>query len=212
MNIFYLDSDPKIAAQMHCDKHCVKMITEYAQLLSTAHRILDGTEYIERTANNRSIKRWKLTDKEMDSTLYRSTHANHPSAVWARQSTQNYEFLYELYTELAKEYTKRYHKNHRAYELPKDLLKNPPMKCEDDEFTEPPPAMPEHCKVSNDSVTSYRNYYLMEKTSFARWKFTKEPLWYTIGLQEQRKASSAQRTKNHILGIHKQNNFSISGI
>ena len=41
MNIFYLDKDPKIAAQMHCDKHCVKMILEYAQLLSTAHRILD---------------------------------------------------------------------------------------------------------------------------------------------------------------------------
>ena len=42
MNIFYLDKNPKIAAEMHCDKHVVKMITETAQLLSTAHRILDG--------------------------------------------------------------------------------------------------------------------------------------------------------------------------
>ncbi len=42
MNIFYLDSDPRICAQMHNDKHCVKMILEYAQLLSTAHRVIDG--------------------------------------------------------------------------------------------------------------------------------------------------------------------------
>jgi hypothetical protein len=32
MNIFYLDEDPKICAQYHCDKHVVKMIIEYAQL------------------------------------------------------------------------------------------------------------------------------------------------------------------------------------
>ena len=42
MNIFYLDPRPDTAAEMHCDKHCVKMILEYAQMLSTAHRVLDG--------------------------------------------------------------------------------------------------------------------------------------------------------------------------
>ena len=35
MNIFYLDKRPDDAAEMHCDKHCVKMILEYAQMLST---------------------------------------------------------------------------------------------------------------------------------------------------------------------------------
>ena len=38
MNIFYLDTRPKESAVMHCDKHCVKMILETAQLLCTAHR------------------------------------------------------------------------------------------------------------------------------------------------------------------------------
>jgi len=33
MNIFILDNNPKLAAQYHCDKHCVKMILESAQLL-----------------------------------------------------------------------------------------------------------------------------------------------------------------------------------
>ena len=42
MNIFYLSSCPQEAAESHNDKHCVKMILEYAQMLSTAHRELDG--------------------------------------------------------------------------------------------------------------------------------------------------------------------------
>jgi len=34
MNVFALHTDPVIAAQMHADKHVVKMIIEYAQLTS----------------------------------------------------------------------------------------------------------------------------------------------------------------------------------
>ena len=43
MNIFILDNDPVKAAQQQCDKHIPKMIVESAQMLSTAHRMLDGT-------------------------------------------------------------------------------------------------------------------------------------------------------------------------
>lgn len=42
MNIFVLDFDTEVCARYHCDKHVVKMIVEYAQLLSTAHHVLDG--------------------------------------------------------------------------------------------------------------------------------------------------------------------------
>jgi antirestriction protein len=39
MNIFVLSNDPKIAAQDHCDKHCVKMVLElYRQLGSAVRR------------------------------------------------------------------------------------------------------------------------------------------------------------------------------
>ena len=44
MNIFYLDTNPALCAEYHCDKHVVKMIIEYAQMLSTAHRVIDGEE------------------------------------------------------------------------------------------------------------------------------------------------------------------------
>ena len=73
MNIFYLHEDPVQNAKWHIDKHIVKMPIEYAQLMSTAHRMLDGHMYIGRTANNRRIKRWKLLD-ERDDILYKASH------------------------------------------------------------------------------------------------------------------------------------------
>lgn len=41
MNIFMLDKDVTKAAQAHCDTHVSKMVTELAQMLSTAHHLLD---------------------------------------------------------------------------------------------------------------------------------------------------------------------------
>ena len=61
MNVFVLDYDPKTAAEMHCDKHVVKMILETAQLLSTSHRMLDGFEYIGESRSGRKARRWRLT-------------------------------------------------------------------------------------------------------------------------------------------------------
>ena len=46
MNIFYLHEDPIQNAKWHIDKHIVKMPIEYAQLMSTAHRMLDGEMYL----------------------------------------------------------------------------------------------------------------------------------------------------------------------
>ena len=54
MNIFYLHKDPVICAEYHIDKHVVKMPIEYAQLMSTAHRVLDGELYLGKTKNNRN--------------------------------------------------------------------------------------------------------------------------------------------------------------
>ena len=79
MNIFYLHEDPVQNAMWHIDKHIVKMPIEYGQLLSTAHRILDGWEYLDKTKNGRRIKRWRLFDERED-LLYKASHVNHPSA------------------------------------------------------------------------------------------------------------------------------------
>ncbi len=44
-------------------------------------------------------------------------------------------------------------------------------------FTEPTPAMPDHYKVAGDSIQSYKNYYLGDKTRMFSWKNRSAPSW-----------------------------------
>jgi hypothetical protein len=188
MNIFYLHFDPKTCAQYHCDKHVVKMIIEYAQLLSTAHRILDGTEYIEQKyvqgsfpARWRKMKRWKLDDHR-EPILYKASHINHPSGVWVRQSLDHYQWLWNLASELCQEYRHRYggekDKQHKTSLVIQKLSFAPDNIARNGLFTEPPQAMPVDAKIPGDSISAYRNYYKMYKTRFATWKNREIPEWY----------------------------------
>jgi hypothetical protein len=177
MNIFYLHPDPRICAEFHNDKHVVKMIIEYAQLMSTAHRVLDGEEYIDLTANGRKIKRWRLPD-EREQELMKASHMNHPSGVWTRASDLNYLWLYQLWRQLLVEYTHRYGKNHSCERLI-NALSVIPKNIKIGFFTEPTPAMPDDVKVLGDSLASYRNYYTKNKTHLAKWKKRSVPDWYT---------------------------------
>ena len=177
MNIFYLDPDPKICAQMHVSKHVVKMIIEYAQLMSTAHRVLDGTEYTDLTANGRRIKRWRLDD-EREQSLMKASHINHPSAIWCRENLANYQWLYTMWRHLLDEYKFRYGKIHACARLELDL-RFPPTKIKLGDFFAPTPAMPQELKIlaenpvpgrKYDSLKSYHNYYIKDKIRFASWK------------------------------------------
>ena len=182
MNIFYLHSNPKIAAEYHVDKHCVKMILETCQLLSTAHRVLDGVETIGVSPSGRKQKRWVLPDSR-DQVLYSATHINHPSAVWVRQSARNYLWLFDLYVNLMDEYTYRYGKVHKCAALLRSLAVSPNNISYTKEFTEPTPAMPDKYKVPGNSVQSYHNYYNGEKQRMFSWKKRDIPDWI-INVQE----------------------------
>ena len=177
MNVFYLDSDPKVCAEQHCDKHVVKMILEYAQLLSTAHRVLDGIQSVGISKTGRKQTSYDLPDSR-ELKLYRATHINHPSAAWVRKSSGNYDWLYVMWRELMSEYTFRYHKRHACEKLIQQLRKLP-YNIPQGRFTEPPPAMPDYCKIPGDSIRSYRNYYIQEKASFAKWK-RETPQWFVL--------------------------------
>lgn len=172
MNIFYLHPDPKTCAQMHVDKHCVKMILESAQLLSTAHRYLDG---VETTGPNTRGRVWHLPDIR-EQIMYKATHINHPSCVWARHSINNYSWLFALFCDLMDEYTHRYGKHHKCESMKLALSKRP-NNLTKVEWTEPTPAMPDEYKVPGNSVKSYRNYYLGEKTRMFSWKNREKPDW-----------------------------------
>jgi len=110
MNIFYLHNDTKTCAELHVDKHVVKMIVEYAQLLSTAKRMTDGIKYEAKSKTGRKVQRYRLENPNEEATIYKAVHYHHPSAVWARSSTQHYNWLYSLFRELGREYTHRYKK------------------------------------------------------------------------------------------------------
>jgi hypothetical protein len=176
MNIFYLSEDPKVCAQYHCDKHVVKMILEYAQLLSTAHRVLDG-EHVKVISNSgkRMVSNWKLDDSS-DAVLYKVAHVSHPSNIWTRTSGHHYIWLWRLWHNLCLEYTERYNKTHVSWKKLRTYLSIPPQNIQDNGFQPPPQCMPDDCK-KNDTVQAYQDFYMAHKREFATWK-TQVPSWF----------------------------------
>jgi hypothetical protein len=182
MNIFYLDNDPKLCAKMHNDKHVVKMILEYAQLLSTAHRVIDGVLTTDRGGTAGRKRTTYILSDNRDAMLYRATHINHPSAVWVRKRESHYRWLFSLWIELMEEYTYRYGKVHASARLI-SFLNKPPTNIEyGGGFDEPTPAMPDDYKVVNDSIASYRTYYLNDKVKMSRWTNSPMPTWFADGI------------------------------
>ena len=49
-------------------------------------------------------------------------------------------------------------------------------------FYPPTPAMPDDCKIQNNSLASYHKYYIEHKKHFAKWTKRDVPLWFTEGL------------------------------
>ena len=183
MNIFYLHREPQICAEMHCDRHVLKMIIEYAQLMSTAHRVLDGEEYYALTANGRKIKRWRMPDEKYENGLMKASHVHHPSNVWVRASKANYVWLNQMWNHLLLEYTHRYGKRHACADR-MDVLYAWPENIPDGPFTPPTPAMPDDCKIANNSLASYHKYYIEKKVSFAKWTKREIPTWFQNGINK----------------------------
>lgn len=176
MNIFFLSISVRRCAKYHFDKHVVKMILEYAQLLSTAWHILDED----------MAKQYHEEEK-----IYKKTHYNHPSAKWVREHLNNYRYVSRLALELCKEWRSRYgHPRTKLHASEKKLLflhNNPPKsipvfnikkssinpKC----FTLPAPqAMHDECKYKPAkksfaaTIIAYRRYYQSEhKAHICQW-------------------------------------------
>lgn len=166
MNIFVTDIDPAKSAENLCDKHVVKMVCETAQLLSTAHHVLD----------NRDVCGLK------------ATHVNHPCAKWVRMSTGNYMWLFQHFCTLLEQYTKRYGKIH-AYDKHAVVLSRFPTNlpfaertefvyCGEEDskhyighiiFNNGAIELPDKSEFVLDVIQSYRNYYVNHKLGFAKW-------------------------------------------
>lgn len=177
MNIFYVDSDPEVAARNMVDRHVVKMILETAQLLSTAHRVIDGEEFVGQSQSGRKAKRWRLSGNA-DAIMYAATHINHPSAVWVRENSANYVWLYDHLLALGREYTYRYGRTHLTIDKLKDILKDAPANIEQSKvMTKMPSCMDKQYIISLDPIINYRNYYNYGKTDLLRWSNRPPPKW-----------------------------------
>lgn len=142
-----------------CDKHVVKMILESAQMLSTAHRVLDESN---------------------DAELYKTAHKNHPCSIWVRKSSENYSWLYSHFKALSEEYTYRYGKIHSSWQKLGKILNKMPKNITMNERSPFAIAMKQYpeCIVENDPIQSYRNYYRVAKKDFAKWTKREEPEWW----------------------------------
>lgn len=185
MNIFVLSDNAVEAAQMQCDKHIVKMVTESAQMLSTAHRLLDGGLTTKSSkSGKRMLKYWQLDDAR-EPVLMKNVHERHPCTIWTMMSTANYHWHYTHYAALALEYEYRYGKKHGAFERDTqigEMLKTPPKNLSRRNLTPFPLAMgaaPE-CIINDDPVRSYRAFYHTKQDRFKMvWTKRDIPSWFT---------------------------------
>lgn len=152
MNIFILDKEHTKSALYYVDKHVVKMPLETAQMLCTI-----------------------IANKGKE-TPYKATHKNHPCNLWLNESLDNFYWLCDLGIAICKEYTFRYNKVHKSEAVIDWCRKNPPNIIALG-LTKQALAMPKECKVSEDVVICYRNYYIKEKAHLHFWKNRKTPYW-----------------------------------
>jgi hypothetical protein len=181
MNLFILDNDPVKAAQLQCDKHVVKMIVESAQMLSTAHRILDGdVEMRESKSGKRLVKYWVHPDNDLEDILYRVAHQSHPCTIWTMESNNNYNWHYVHFVALCDEYTYRYGKVHSSDTKLREILATPPKNIPVGYKTKQPLAMKSNPEcMFEDVVKSYRAFYQTKQDRF-KMVWTKRPIpeWF----------------------------------
>jgi|TARA_B110000285_G_scaffold120369_1_gene136131 hypothetical protein len=160
MNIFYVHKDPAHAAMCLPDKLVVKMPLETAQMLSTAQRVYNGEDWCDLNG------------------IYKKAYLNHPCTIWARETVQNYKWLYYHFFALCKEYETRYGREHLSFTKLNDKLCLAPMGMPDVGKTTMPQAMPDQYK-NPDPVKAYRDYVVNEK-HYAQWNKIpdRQPDWW----------------------------------
>ena len=171
MNLFILSLDPKKIAEYMMDKHISKIILEAVQMLCSAIRIVEPD------------------DEEIDKTVYKIAHKNHPVTIWCRNSRENFEWTLELIECMHNEWKWRYNhpedKKHKSYIMAEFLKSKIPHadKFPEKGLTKFALAMPEEYKC-DDPVKSYRDYYMSpDKQKIASWKKKRDkPDWYKIEL------------------------------
>lgn len=165
MNIFFLDSDPIVAARMLADVHCGskskggKMIVESTQMLCNCY---DDLSVLPKTQNG---------------TIRKYGYTHHPCSKWVKASKENFYWLLTHVQEMIKEKKYRGGNGHFCEHVIDWIRDNPPSTFSSTLFTTPALAMPEKY-MSEDPINSYRDYYIGDKSSIATWSVREQPYWW----------------------------------
>lgn len=172
MNIFIVEEDPIVAAKSLCDKHVPKMTVESVQMLVSA------------------LRRHGATDADVPLTAkgtpHRGGYANHPSTVWAGETSENFTWLFDHAAALCDEYTFRYSKEHACLKQLDKIIDSISLipdggitdiaLCVGDDF---------HQRLGfkyasiDKAVSIYRDFYKADKSEFAKWeKGRPAPSWW----------------------------------
>ena len=184
MNIFVLSLSPSEAAELHCDKHVIKMILETTQLLYMCwnyHGDDNWRETIEsQLRTNDTLLKMDANNQKVNFKTYKSGkgHMNHPCSKWLRESVENYKWLCELGIFLCSEKMHRWPKNkqHSCLGHLEVLNKNVPVKLPNIQRTSFALAMPDIYKTVCP-VASYKTYYNNDKQKMLKWTNRSVPLW-----------------------------------
>jgi len=173
MNIFVLDNDPVKAAQMHCDKHCRKMVVELYQQIGSALRRHGATDSM-----------MPITQK---GTPLKGGYHHHPCTRWVGDSRANFEWACEHAYALSSEYTYRYSKRHFCHDGIVIMWTLADM-IPDGDMTPFAQAMPDLYR-DRDTVKAYRNYYWNYKRHNINMTWDKRreaPDWWVENLDYER--------------------------
>jgi hypothetical protein len=189
MNIFILSENPTDAAKLQCDKHVPKMVLESAQMLSTAHRMLDGNVMkAPSKSGKRMVNRYVHPDPYMDEMLYNAVHFHHPCTVWTMKTTANYRWHFEHFIALCNEYTYRYGKTHLSDEKLRRVLAKYPANLPKKKQTSFPLAMASNpeCIALGDPVLAYRAFYQTKQNRFKMvWTKREIPEWFVYNEKQK---------------------------
>ena len=175
MNIFALSKSPIESARQMLDKHVVKMPTETCQML---HTNILYMQYVHVHGKEPQLKDLKRFHRELGSNLMKPAMLNHPSTIWVRTTTANYDWMIVHALALCEEYTHRYGKVHASQSIIEWCADNIPSIPEGQQ-TKMPQCMPDRFK-DDDSVTAYRHFYNVDKRNSFKcvWTNRREPNWW----------------------------------
>ena len=172
MNLFVLSESSVEAANALCNKHVIKMCSETANMLLWPFK-------------NMGIE---LPYSKLGRPL-RLSHQNHPATKWTCESEENYKWSRTHFITMLRSYKDRYGRRHYAENYAEFISRNEHLlaflNSKQTPFARCFGKFEEQLQSIEDTVSAYRQYYILDKVNFARWPSEESiPDWWQFEKSE----------------------------